>query len=795
MLNNMTIGTKLLGSFFVLLGMTFMVAIVALVKMGSVTYMARRADVDAWEAYQATMNMRNETAAIREALSRNAVGAEERERIRLCLGNIGIALGAVSDKAGQFPSFQKDLNSALAVLKSDAEQMLALAAVAPGDESKQQWIQELEQRCAALNAGSSQLLRLTQDIMRHYQNRVHDVVAAAAVTTFIFLVVSAGIGVGLALLQGGSLTRRIVSLTRVSHRVASGDYKIKAEYNERNHDELTEFARIFNYMIGDIENSRQEVADYSRKLEQRVEERTSDLQIANRKLTQIDRLKTEFLASMSHELRTPLNAIMGFAEILMDGTSGEISDTQKEYCADIHSSAGHLLRMISDILDLSKIEAGKMELNIEDISVLDSVEGVLNTLKGISNKKGIQLVMDVTPEIELIEADPVKFKQMLYNLLSNACKFAPEGGTVRIEAAIVESDLQVSVIDNGPGIPSDQQEVIFEEFHQVKGPQAHRREGTGLGLALTRKLVQLHGGRIWVESRLGAGSKFHFRIPLKSAEKAVVKKPKDEIELIEAAESIGPVKTVVIAGADQSAVHIVGMYLSEAGYRVEITPDAETVRREVRNRAPFAVILDTDLPGGDGWQLLTEIKEKPETAQIPVMMIVGPGDRPAIGKGMGATECFNKPVDRNAVICALANLSLRRTVEDTSQQTILVVDNDRGFVEQVSSRLRRAGFDVAPALTGRDGVQQFMLRLPEVAVLNVSLMDMRGCDVIVGIRRHAVAHQTPIIAYYTAALENDEAEFLRSKTQRLFDKSELTPDRIAAEVKEVLREQAPSLSG
>lgn len=250
-------------------------------------------------------------------------------------------------------------------------------------------------------------------------------------------------------------------------------------------------------------------------LEKRVAGRTEELQKANIALEKANSLKSEFLATMSHELRTPLNAIIGFAEVLKDEITGTLNAEQKEYLGDIHSSGQHLLNMINSILDLSKIEAGKFELQNEEFSVEETIHEVLNTITECSHKKDICLRTYILEDIPSIRADKVKFKQIMYNLLSNAIKFTPENGKITINAKLMDHHIQIAVSDTGIGIKPEDMEKLFEAFRQVDGSYARRYEGTGLGLILTKRLIELHGGKIWVKSMYGKGSTFTFTLPLK----------------------------------------------------------------------------------------------------------------------------------------------------------------------------------------------------------------------------------------------------------------------------------------
>jgi signal transduction histidine kinase len=253
-------------------------------------------------------------------------------------------------------------------------------------------------------------------------------------------------------------------------------------------------------------------------LNQSLEQRTrdlavmnSELEIRNREVEKANRLKSNFLATMSHELRTSLNAIIGFSELLARQTAGPLTQKQERFLGHVKESSRHLLALIDDILDLSKIEAGRLELKSDTFKMCVAADEVLSTLRPLAAAKGIDLETELGSELT-VDADRVRLRQILYNLLSNAIKFTPQG-TVRLAARSDEKLICVSVIDTGIGIPREEQEAIFETFHPRSSPTHEAFEGTGLGLSITRLLVEQHGGRIWVESELGKGSKFHFTLP------------------------------------------------------------------------------------------------------------------------------------------------------------------------------------------------------------------------------------------------------------------------------------------
>jgi signal transduction histidine kinase len=242
-----------------------------------------------------------------------------------------------------------------------------------------------------------------------------------------------------------------------------------------------------------------------------------ELEAANRELAASSQHKSEFLANMSHELRTPLNAVIGFSEVLSEKMFGELNEKQEEYLKDIHASGTHLLSLINDILDLSKIEAGRMELELTDFDLPQAIDNALTLVRERAGRRGIALEHSVDERLGEIRGDERKVKQVLLNLLSNALKFTPAGGRVEVRAGLVDGMAQISVTDTGVGIAPEDQEAVFEEFRQV-GTAEKKAEGTGLGLALCRKFVELHGGRIWVKSHVGVGSTFTFTIPARRGE-------------------------------------------------------------------------------------------------------------------------------------------------------------------------------------------------------------------------------------------------------------------------------------
>ena len=369
--------------------------------------------------------------------------------------------------------------------------------------------------------------------------------------------------------------------------------------------------------------------------------------------------KSEFLATMSHELRTPMNAIIGFSEILADMTFGALNQRQEKYVNNILTSGRHLLQLINDILDISKVEAGKMVLEPSTVNIKGLLEGSLVMIKEKAMKHGVNLELHVAEEVSGLDirGDERKLKQIVFNLLSNAAKFTPGGGRIHVtaNAATAGSTIQISVADSGIGITTGDQERVFMEFEQIDSTYTRKQEGTGLGLALTKKLVALHGGRIWVESEgEGKGSTFSFTIPIENNGE------KGEAVDMEAQAAGEKGVTVLVVEDDPHASELLSEYLTGAGYGVVHAFNGNEAVEKAKELKPYAITLDVVFPEQNGFEILKALKSLPETREIPVIIVSITDDRQS-GFALGATECFVKPVAKEILLDTLDGL--RRKTE------------------------------------------------------------------------------------------------------------------------------------
>jgi len=369
-------------------------------------------------------------------------------------------------------------------------------------------------------------------------------------------------------------------------------------------------------------------------------------------LRELDRMKTQFLANMSHELRTPLNSIIGFSRVMLKGIDGALTDLQTADLTSIYNSGQHLLRMINDILDMSKIEAGRMDLSFDEITLDDICQSVLSTARALVKDRPVDLVSTVSEDLPTVWADGQRVRQVLINLLSNAAKFTEEGKIILSAAVTADNPefVTISVTDTGIGIDSDAQKKLFVPFQQVDASTTRRAGGTGLGLSICRSFVEMQGGKIWVESELGKGSTFSFTLPIYQ-----VMRQKMEGEA-EQAPDIAK-KAVLVIDDDTGVITLFKRYLEQEGYQVIGATQSRRALEMAQRLAPdlTAITLDVVMPQMDGWQVLEALKGNPVTRDVPVIMcsIVEGLER---GLSMGAAVCLNKPVTRDEILAALERI-------------------------------------------------------------------------------------------------------------------------------------------
>jgi PAS domain S-box-containing protein len=493
--------------------------------------------------------------------------------------------------------------------------------------------------------------------------------------------------------------------------------------------------------------------------------------------------KSEFLARMSHELRTPLNVILGMSKMLTTQRFGPLNAKQSDYLADILRCGEHLLALINDVLDLAKVEAGKMDLHSDRFALAEMMAALASTLRPLAQSKALALNLRPPAEDGVVESDPARFRQVLYNLLSNAIKFTPQGQVTvawewvrspELGAEVVPPGqaraMRVAVTDTGIGIAPEDQAAVWDEFRQVK-PQPDGPPGTGLGLALTRRLVGLLGGRIALRSEVGVGSTFTFVLPRTLPAREQAEAPP---------RGGGPLALVV--EDHQPTARLVADWLASAGLATATARDGEEGLDLARQLQPRLVVLDLHLPRLDGWQVLTELKGDPATARIPVVVVSVSSPREAIQKELSsplswAREFFVKPVEREAFLGRL-----RELVPDLFQPgqgaRVLVVDDDPAARKLLGELLRGEGAEVVEAGDGAQALEALHGARPDLLLVDLLMPGTDGFAVVDEVRARPDLDDLPILVVTAKDLTESDRQRLTGRIQALLSKDRLSPERL-----------------
>jgi signal transduction histidine kinase/CheY-like chemotaxis protein len=529
-----------------------------------------------------------------------------------------------------------------------------------------------------------------------------------------------------------------------------------------------------------------EVAELTR-LTQELQRRGAELEDASLRVQETDRLKSQFLANMSHELRTPMNSIIGFSEILIERLGDKIEEKHLSFLRHILTSGQHLLGIINDILDLSKIEAGRMEIYAEKFEVRQVIESVCAVIRGMGRTKVPVFTIDVDPRLPLIETDLTKFKQILFNLLSNAVKFSPGNAPIAISAFHAgnshdEGTITVSVRDEGVGIDPKNHEVIFDEFRQIDGSERREFGGTGLGLALVKKFVQLQGGWVRVESSPGKGSTFSFTLPVRSRAAVVSATP----ELAPTESRAEPrAERVLVVEDDAQAYALISSALGSAGYLSIRARHGEEALHLAREMRPVAVTLDLVLPGLDGWDVLKTLKSDAATCDIPVVIISRVDERD-LGVALGANDYFVKPVDRSRLLDRVRQL----TGSSQSKARLLLIDDDVSLHELLEEELTALGYTIEGAFTGETGFAAAKANTPDVIILDLMMPGMSGFEVAGLLKDDPTTAKIPILVLTSKEISADDRRDLQTKVAAYVQKGGSARDHLVAEIRRLQRGNA-----
>ncbi len=493
------------------------------------------------------------------------------------------------------------------------------------------------------------------------------------------------------------------------------------------------------------------------------------------RLREVDRLKTEFLANMSHELRTPLNSIIGFSRVILKGIDGPLTELQTQDLEAIHGSGKHLLGLINDILDISKIEAGKMELAFEEVDLHLVVKGVMSSAIGLVKDKPIELRQEMPADLPLVWADATRSRQVLLNLVSNASKFT-EQGSITVVARYDEALVTLGVRDTGMGIPPDQLENVFKEFTQVDASTTRKVGGTGLGLSISRRFVEMHGGKIWVESELGQGSTFYFTLPRTQT-----------IVPAAAAQEPETGKRVVMAiDDDPGVITLYKRYLEKQGYQVIGVTDSRQAVEQARRIKPDVITLDILMPNRDGWSVLQDLRDAEDIRHIPVVICSIISDQ-GRGFSLGAADYLLKPITEDDLLVTLQRLQTR------SEMSVLVIDDTPEDVRLIRRILeaphpmvngRPCHYTVSEAHNGAEGIAaaQNGQQPPHLIILDLMMPDVDGFAVLAALKADPATRNIPIVVVSAKILTEEDHQRLNGNIQALLSKGLFTEQELVDDV-------------
>jgi|GEM_PF-2468041 len=517
---------------------------------------------------------------------------------------------------------------------------------------------------------------------------------------------------------------------------------------------------------GEIGEMAQAVQVFKDTLEDRIRQRTAEATAARDAAIEANRAKSTFLANMSHELRTPLNAIIGYSEILAEeaeeiGEGAFLEDLER-----IQTAGRQLLGLINNVLDLSRIEAGKTDLHVETFDIADIVKDISAVAGPLVDRNKNALVLDIPDDIGAMTSDQTKVRQALINIVTNACKFTSEGTITLTARRGTSSDgagIDFAVEDTGIGMAPDQLDRVFSAFTQADSSTTREYGGTGLGLAITRGICEMLGGGILATSTAGVGSRFVITLPVDLSRATA------ELEAPEDSETAAPrwAKTVLVIDDDAVARDLLRRHLTQHGYHVVGAADGEAGIAQARALKPDAITLDVLMPGLDGWSVLSRLKESPETAGIPVIIVSMVDDR-KVGFSLGAVDFINKPVDRERLLSVLASHCLGAQ----DRPRALIVEDDESARDTLRRVLQREAWDVAEAVNGADGLEQLAEATPDVVLLDLMMPVMDGFEFLGRMRENDAWSHIPVIVVTAKTLDEADRRALDGRVEQLIQKGD-----------------------
>jgi two-component system, NtrC family, sensor kinase len=572
-----------------------------------------------------------------------------------------------------------------------------------------------------------------------------------------------------AVLAGVFLARRMVgpiqTIRAGAARIGGGNLSQRIEI--KTGDELESLADQFNDMAGRLQES---YADLERKVDDRTRELSAalaQLEEKSRQLELASQHKSQFLANMSHELRTPLNAIIGLTEMMFTNAARFGTEKAEEPLRRVNRAGTHLLGLINQVLDLSKIEAGKLELSAEPVNLAPLLEEVAGTARQLAEQNGIRLIVEAQDNLGSQIVDPMRLRQILLNLLSNACKFTKLGEvTLRVRRVVDGHNwMEFVVADTGIGMTAEQQARLFEEFSQADTSTARRFGGTGLGLAITRRLARMMGGDVTVQSEPGKGSVFTVRLPA------------GEVPGVRESETRPSTDCILVIDDDATARELISDQLKQDGYSVVTACGGLEGIKRAKELRPIAITLDVVMPDLDGWSVLAALRQDAELSEIPVFMVTAL-DEHRRGVALGAAGYLTKPIERERLSRLVSRFRSPR-----SPTRVLVVEDDEVQRERVRSWLEGQEWIVREAANGREALACLKERRPDVMLLDLMMPELDGFAVVAAVQREQTWRDIPIIVITARELDARDRERLNSGVQSVLVKEMFRPAELVQRIR------------